>query len=211
MSRMQVKALTRKQQVAVLSAFDHLQIGLCILLDDGEVALSNAEADRIFESRDAIQLDQSNKLLCWDSEENNYLDLADQSVPGNFGSASAAGEILLVAGRESDEQLVIVELAELRLGGEDNTNPVAALVKLTDLHDSPPLLAELAIKVYGLTVIEAMVCQYLAEGFTTREIADKRGVSYETIRSQVKSVLHKTRCQRRSDLIRLLVRLQHRC
>ena len=208
---MQARVLTRKQQIAVLSTFDHLQVGLCIVLDDREVVLRNAEADRILESHDAIQLDQSNRLVCWDSEQQAYKGLAVQSEAGKSAGASAAGGMLLVTGRESDEHSVLVELTELKLGGEDNANPVASLVKLTDLNNSPPVLAQLAVAVYGLTAIEGMVCQYLSEGFTTREIADKRGVSYETIRSQVKSVLHKTRCQRRSDLIRLLVRLQHRC
>ena len=208
---MQAQGLTRKQQTAVLLAFDHLQVGLCIVLDDGEVTLRNAEADRILESLDAVQLDQSNKLLCWDPEHQIYVRLAVQCAAGKSVSASAAGRMLLVPGRESDEHSVLAELIELKFGGEENTNPVAVLVKLIDLNNSPPVLAELAVAVYGLTAIEGMICQYLAEGFTTREVADKRGVSYETIRSQVKSVLHKTRCQRRSDLIRLLVRLQRRC
>ncbi len=56
---------------------------------------------------------------------------------------------------------------------------------------------------YSLTASEASVCRYLVEGFSNPEIAEKRNVSPETVKSQVQSALRKTGTANRSELIRL--------
>lgn len=58
--------------------------------------------------------------------------------------------------------------------------------------------------VFGLTLAESVICGMLVEGKTSPEMAKIRRVSTETIKTQVKSVFVKTRCKRRSELIRLV-------
>lgn len=66
---------------------------------------------------------------------------------------------------------------------------------------SPALVADLL----GLTRAEAAVAVGLAAGRDVRTLARRRGVSPETVRSQLKSVLAKTGCARQSELVRLLL------
>ncbi len=47
------------------------------------------------------------------------------------------------------------------------------------------------------------VCRLLVEGCETQTIADMRNVTAETVRTQVKSILAKTRTSKRSDVVRL--------
>jgi DNA-binding CsgD family transcriptional regulator len=58
---------------------------------------------------------------------------------------------------------------------------------------------------FGLTVAEANIMGLVAQGRSLAEIAALRGVGLETVRSQCKPLLNKTRSRRRSDLVKLVV------
>ena len=59
-------------------------------------------------------------------------------------------------------------------------------------------------RVFGLTESEMLLTGMIAEGLTNRQIAERRYRSQETINAQVKSVLSKTQCSNRTQLVRLL-------
>ncbi|MBY6224047.1 helix-turn-helix transcriptional regulator [Ferrimonas balearica] len=53
----------------------------------------------------------------------------------------------------------------------------------------------------GLTLAETQVMDLLLQGLDGSEIAQRRGVSKETVKSQIKSLLHKTDCRHQNQLI----------
>lgn len=55
--------------------------------------------------------------------------------------------------------------------------------------------------------MEQEVLMLLSRGLTGPEVARLRGVSKETLRSQLKSLLHKTRCGNQNELLNLLFNL----
>jgi len=57
---------------------------------------------------------------------------------------------------------------------------------------------------YGLTPAEAMLAEGLLGGLTLEEIAEQRKVGRETIRTQLRSLFHRTETRRQSELIALL-------
>ena len=57
---------------------------------------------------------------------------------------------------------------------------------------------------HGLTLAEAQLAIALAAGDSLRTVADRRGVSINTVRNQLSAVFDKTGCRRQQDLIRLL-------
>ena len=57
---------------------------------------------------------------------------------------------------------------------------------------------------HGLTAAEMAVVAGLGEGMSTRDLADRRGVSIHTIRNQLKSALFKTGANRQAHLVRML-------
>jgi DNA-binding CsgD family transcriptional regulator len=58
---------------------------------------------------------------------------------------------------------------------------------------------------YGLTETEAEVVILLSEGLSGREVADRRGVSVNTVRNQVQSAMTKMDVRRRAELARLVL------
>ena len=63
---------------------------------------------------------------------------------------------------------------------------------------------------FGLTESELRVAALIADGLTSREIADIRQVSVHTVRDQIKSALSKTGSHRQAELVRLLQDLRGR-
>jgi DNA-binding CsgD family transcriptional regulator len=59
---------------------------------------------------------------------------------------------------------------------------------------------------YGITHAEALLAVSLVRGLSLKQAARARGVSYETARTQLKSLLRKTDCGNQGDLLKLLIR-----
>lgn len=88
---------------------------------------------------------------------------------------------------------------------EGERGPGHALVVVKPVGGGRRLSVEVVADLHGLTRTEATVAVALAEGADVRRIAGERGVSSETVRSQVKAVLAKTGCTRQAELVRLLL------
>jgi DNA-binding CsgD family transcriptional regulator len=57
---------------------------------------------------------------------------------------------------------------------------------------------------FGFTRAECRLAELLTSGYSLKDAAEQRGVTYETVRSQVKSIFSKTGAQRQSELMGLL-------
>ncbi len=62
---------------------------------------------------------------------------------------------------------------------------------------------------YGLTPREAQVALCLSEGLSYAEIAERLGVSYHTICSHVKSILHKTGAGSSRKLVAMVAKVHN--
>jgi pimeloyl-ACP methyl ester carboxylesterase len=80
-----------------------------------------------------------------------------------------------------------------------------SLVLVEPLHGEwTPEMGALLTKAFELTEAETEVAANLAEGLSPKEIADRRGVSVLTVRTQIKALLAKTGAAGQTDLVRLL-------
>jgi len=197
----------KKQYDAVLTVLDHVQVGLCIALENGDIVIKNREACRILDEKDGIRLSNNGKIFCFDSTQNAQLQSAIEKVSKTACGENNTHELLLVSDRCSGREALLVEVAPLRdYSSELDRNLTGALITLVDQSNTQPFSVNRTVAAYKLTKAESAVCQLLVDGSTTTEIAEKRNVSPETVKTQVKSVLQKTHCSRRSDLIRLVLK-----
>lgn len=82
-------------------------------------------------------------------------------------------------------------------------------VCIIDVSDrTPPAYTQALRDLYGLTAQEAAIALQLNSGMSPREIAEASSRSYETVRTQVKSILHKTGTRRQAELIALIGKLR---
>ncbi|HEY3846996.1 MAG TPA: LuxR C-terminal-related transcriptional regulator [Acetobacteraceae bacterium] len=73
-----------------------------------------------------------------------------------------------------------------------------------ELAQSPQLRPGLLSDLYGLTHAEAAVAASLGGGMTAEDVARRRQVSLDTVRTQVRTVLRKTNAANLRDLERIL-------
>ena len=60
-------------------------------------------------------------------------------------------------------------------------------------------------QLYGMTVTQARVTCELAQGASYKEVAQHFQISLDTVRSHVKEIYRKTRVNRQSDLVHLIL------
>ena len=89
-------------------------------------------------------------------------------------------------------------------GGRDGPQ---ALVCITDPRVGVGLQQSQLACLFGLTQAEAVLAGELLAGFDLREIAERSGRSFNTVRTHLARLLAKTDTRRQSDLVRLLARL----
>ena len=81
--------------------------------------------------------------------------------------------------------------------------PIGYMLIVIDPTDTALINTQHFETLFYLTPSEQDICQLLVEGFSSREIADKRSSSFETVRGQIKKVLLKTGVRKQADLVRL--------
>ena len=63
----------------------------------------------------------------------------------------------------------------------------------------------LAGELYGLTPTEAKVAREFARGHSYKQVAQRLRISEDTVRAHIKQIYPKTRVNRQSDLVRLIL------
>lgn len=82
-----------------------------------------------------------------------------------------------------------------------------AMVILQGLRGAGPRIERLSTVRFGFTPAEARVAAQMAAGLPISEIADRLGVSRETVRTHLKHIFEKTGCRRQAELTALLTAL----
>jgi DNA-binding CsgD family transcriptional regulator/PAS domain-containing protein len=168
-----------------------LGLGVLQVRSDGRIAYANAAAVRILRCGDGLT-GHRGVLGCADRE-------AAAALSCRIGRAvSAGGENCLFVPIGDDGQFYRLSISPLRHGGEE----VLVLVEDCDRKrfESPVRLEQLL----GLTHAEAQLAANLCEGLSIEAIAERRGVSRNTARSQMQRVLEKAGVSRQAELVGLL-------
>lgn len=200
-------ALLEQRYQAVLMALDNIHIGVCIAQRNGEIIISNQEADRILDAKDALWLSPAKKLSFREPQQSLKLQQAIELAVGASIGEGTQVETLMHAERPSAQRDVLIEVAPISDGlREIQNNFQGALIYLIDPENPAPIKIERLAISCGLSGAESAVCERVAHGWKNSDIAEDRNVSLDTIKTQVAHVLSKTGVANRSELIRLILK-----
>jgi pimeloyl-ACP methyl ester carboxylesterase/DNA-binding CsgD family transcriptional regulator len=124
------------------------------------------------------------------------------------------GVVRKVAGGRA-EKVVILRIRSLTTGSpvivrvsavESEAKPPLALVTSTELV-WPAGFADTVQEAFGLTGAEVAIVQGISLGLPLKTIADERGRSVETVRTQLRSILAKTETHSQAELVRVVLGL----
>lgn len=183
---------------AVLEVLDRFRLGVFLLGENGELMVRNAAADDLLARADGVRVDTLRRLQFADGDAQQKLQQAVLAVTQPI-EISGKKRHRLVAQKPSGEAGLLLEVSPL-LHGE---LPVGAMVIVSDPTDTALVDTHHFSELFGLTGAEQAVCQLLAEGNRSAEIAEMRNTRVETVRGQVKSVLAKTCTGQQTELVRL--------
>lgn len=191
---------------AVIAALDHVLVGLVLVRADGSVMVRNAEAQRIFDLDDGVRKGPDGRLVCLDPDQSAALNAMIAETALTARGEGAVAERLIAIGRKSPGTRFIAETAPLRTP-DDGPGDDGVLVTLIDPDRVPLVKLGRFIRLYGLTQAEADVTRLIFEGLTVEEIGERRGTSPRTAKNQVSAILGKFGVDRRTELIRLFLRV----
>ncbi len=201
-------AILRSRYQAVLGALDRMKIGVCVTSHYGDVIVSNNEAERIFSLTDGLALGKDKRFLCADSEATGRLALAIRDSICTVNGSGNTQETIIAVQRHSGAHPFLVEVSPL----SDSVGELERLLKgsvvfIVDPENPRPFSVENVARCFPLSQTELQICALMVQGLTDVEIAAKRAVSVETVRTQVKAVYRKTNTRRRAELIRLTLNI----
>ncbi|MBO6773084.1 MULTISPECIES: helix-turn-helix transcriptional regulator [unclassified Thalassospira] len=188
----------------ILAGLDRLQLGVCIMTSQGEVIIKNEEALRITGAADGIRLGRAGNVILSSIKQQDAFDRAIISARDIVAAEGVGKSTMLTVPRKEGLSPYLVEVMPLR----DDAGALEAscrgmIVVLIDPDRTDVISTKGMELLYGLTAAESEVCELIATGLTTLQVAESRNTSVETTKTQIKKVLEKTSTSSRSQLVRL--------
>ena len=186
------------------TALDTLPTGVIFLGTKGEIKYMNRAASKAVAERDGL-LATRNGLRAEKQEESDLLAKMIRDAVSRSNGVELSGRGAVEISRRSRPPLRVV-VSPIHDKAVDHRQGVAAVAFVHDPMQRTHAEEDVLRTRYQMTPAERRVAMLLAEGHSSRTIAQLQGVTFNTVRSQIKSVLHKAGVRRQGELIRLLVR-----
>lgn len=177
---------------------------------EARVTYVNHAGELLLKANDGVEL-RDGRLVLSDAAAQLELNAALTRTIGEGWSAKFRTGAELLARRPSGGAPLV--LVATPIGADNAIAALAAPVRcalfvLEEKLRSNGLLPERLQRLYGLTTAETDICIDIASGAIPSEIAERRGTTTATVRSQVKAALGKTGARRQADLAALVNRLR---
>jgi DNA-binding CsgD family transcriptional regulator len=188
----QVRTETLSQRLA-----GSLTFGVVVLDAEGKVLESNPVAQEILRTGDGIRCQPGRALRFRGAAAGQFARLIATSMSG-----VQASEGLLRVARSSSPALSAVIMPLPRntvawIGAEPRR-----LVLLFDPERRVRVSATLIARDLEISASEAQIAAMIADGKSTIDVAERRGVTQGTVRAQLKSIFRKTNIHSQAELVR---------
>lgn len=198
--------LLEQRYHAVLTMLDRFMLPVAVVDRDRRLILANRSLETVFSRKDGIGADHYGHLRLWDGEAQLDLHRAIDTLSATARGDGGDAVHLITARRPSGDHPLCLEVSPIRdTNRELDRGLYGAFVKVYDPACHPVVEVSSLSAVYGLTDAETSVTMMLVNGLDVETIAQTREASPATVRTQIKSILHKTDSASRADLIRRAV------
>jgi DNA-binding CsgD family transcriptional regulator len=184
-------------------AIDALEFGMLIVDSNGYILHLNSNADDLINNPDC-------ELFVKDSHITIGKSAAKQKLAALLSEATAvpalAGAMVLKSNQSHTvRQMIVTPLSPASPLAGDWQKPLALVLVLEPGALTSPLT--LLAKLYNFSPSEVRIAASIVAGHSPKECAATAGVSVNTVRTQLKSLMLKTDTHKQSELVALLSRL----
>jgi DNA-binding CsgD family transcriptional regulator/PAS domain-containing protein len=189
------------------NALDQLETALVIFDSAAKPVFANRAARQLYSANSGIEITPT-RVTVLDPTENARLQaiIARAVCAGTRGANQFGGAMLVSRSDKPPLQILAGPFNEHTTHAPRGA--VAALF-ISDPERTPGCRPEVLRELYGLTPAETRLAVLLTTGRSLPDLAESLDVSHETVRSQIKSVMHKTGTSRQGELVSLLSKLTH--
>ena len=198
--------LADAQAMSTATGMDRLHHGVAVLDARRRLHFVNATLARFLAMRDGLALGAEGMRLCDPAAQRDV----DRAIRQSLSVVSGHMRVLpdtsgFQAMRPSGLAPWLIQVLPLRPVHDGPFAGVEGVVLIvTDTEARTAATTARLRQVLGLSQAEASLAAALAGGTTLADHARKRGVSLETVRSQMANIRRKTGCRRQAELVALV-------
>lgn len=194
---------------SVEAGLDALPQGIAVVGEEGRLLHANAALQAMAARRDGFSLGAAGLEIADSGAAANYRYAVRLALAVTTGRIRLLPEGMhLAVPRPSGGAPWLVQLLPLRRGGAGALGAFAgAVAVVTDAEARRPPSALLLQRLLDLSAAEADLAAGLAAGKDLATLAQRRGVSRETLRTHLAAIRRKTGCRRQAELVALVLRL----
>lgn len=198
--------LLKQRFNAILSVIDRLQIGIVITNEVAEIITCNSEAENQLAGNNGLSQSRNKKLHSRSGKIQTIL--AEQIFAAANTKDPAAFQATILSPKRTGELPWLLDIFPLgNLGGEIDRRFKGAAILITDPDKKEMISTRGMEKIFDLTQAESNICELITRGFRAEDVAEERNATLHTVRSQIKSLLHKTATSSQLDLVRLALKV----
>lgn len=194
---------------AIQEVLKRINQGVFLLDSELRVIFSNAEAARILEAHNALEIGHYGKLYLSKSKDNERLQhlLASLLATNDEEKAKASADFAATGANSSHPLKLTLTKIDPLTDNELCKEGVAIAVFVSD-PDRPNTVSDTYMQqAYALTPTECSIMKALLKNKNITDVAELRGTTVETARGQLKIIMQKTGTHSQAELSRLLVAL----
>jgi len=193
---------------ASYDAFDKLRLGVVFIDRESKVVFVNLAARKTIGDGKVIRIDKDSRVAAVRAKDSLRLKSAIKSALDPRLKAGKAGDAPFRMrfereAADSPVELTVLPLPRTRddLAGLLFDEGPAAVLFITDPDRQIDLPCAALIAQYGFTAAEALLAQALVRGTTLNQYASARGITRNTVMTQLKAVMAKTGKTRQVDVV----------
>jgi DNA-binding CsgD family transcriptional regulator/PAS domain-containing protein len=184
------------------TALDLVPSALVLLDLQGKCVYVNTAAEHILQQEGGLQLRNSTLSARNSSETVLLREMVTRATLTSNGKGNLSTRAMLIS-RPNGRPLQVL-VAPFRTEGIAVPGRACVIVFVNDPDREIPLPESVLKSLFNLTPAEVRLALALADGKSLADVADAHRVSFETVRTQVKSIFQKTGTRGQTGLIRLL-------
>jgi len=190
----------------VLGTLDFLRTGVVMISIRGQLLWANRAAEDVLNTHDGLEVDADGFLLF--SEGASRFPIESMSTGTAVACADGYGEpsIKYVHRPSGKRDLMVISRRTAYFGDSRDTHKPFALVFIQDPDRAVRVSQRELRQLYGLTLTEGSMANFLMEGSTLDECCRRLAIRPSTARMHLRNLLDKTATRGQGELVCLLFR-----
>jgi DNA-binding CsgD family transcriptional regulator len=192
---------------AAMAALDAIAHGVILLKCDGSYLHANRIAQELLIKTGVLQISAAGSVHAAQGSVDAALQiLIGRAVKTGTGRGVEPGGVLRII--SASRPVVLVDVLPLPARSSPFGEQVAVAIFCRSQETGPVAhgsLTKALVSLYQMTPSEALLTQALVSGQSLREHALARGISVNTVRSQLRAATAKTDAKRQADLVRIVL------